>query len=182
MTATQPEGLDMTDEQITELAEPFWLKDAQKEGEFFDANGFAYAILAAAPAQSYCPSCGGNQTTWKCTCDPIWPGYAKPQTERALSEDTIKQIAQRFGAIYEDRIVFHDDKFTEFAEALVNAPQPAQTERALTDDARERYGAALLQISKYAKHSSETAAEMSRIAHKALYKAAAQPASGADHE
>lgn len=38
-----------------------------------------------------------------------------------MTEDTIKQIAQRFGAIYEDRIVFHDDKFTEFAEAVVAA-------------------------------------------------------------
>jgi hypothetical protein len=37
----------MTDEQITELAEPFWLKDAMKEGEFFDANGFARALLSA---------------------------------------------------------------------------------------------------------------------------------------
>jgi hypothetical protein len=73
-----------------------------------------------------------------------------------------------------------DSACTENLQAT--ATQPAQTERALTDDARERYGAALLQISKYAKHSSETAAEMSRIAHKVLYKAAAHPASGADHE
>jgi hypothetical protein len=40
-------NMQMTNEQITELAEPFWLKDAQKEGEFFDANGFARALLSA---------------------------------------------------------------------------------------------------------------------------------------
>jgi hypothetical protein len=34
-------------EWICELAEPFWLKDAQKDGEFFDANGFARALLSA---------------------------------------------------------------------------------------------------------------------------------------
>lgn len=36
--------------------------------------------IAASPAQSgkavACPSCGGSQSTWKCNCDPIWPGYA----------------------------------------------------------------------------------------------------------
>lgn len=46
MTAAH-EGLDMNDELITELAEPFWLKDAMKQGEFFDVNGFARALLSA---------------------------------------------------------------------------------------------------------------------------------------
>jgi hypothetical protein len=44
----------------------------------------------------------------------------------AVDEHTVKQIGARFGVIYEDRIVFHDDKFTEFAEALeahYTAPQ-----------------------------------------------------------
>ncbi|EYS89529.1 hypothetical protein CF68_33110 [Cupriavidus sp. SK-4] len=40
----------LTDEQITELAESYWLKDAQKPGEFFDTNKFARALLAAQPA------------------------------------------------------------------------------------------------------------------------------------
>jgi hypothetical protein len=34
-------------EFVTELAEPFWLKDSMKQGEFFDANGFARALLSA---------------------------------------------------------------------------------------------------------------------------------------
>jgi hypothetical protein len=34
-------------EWVSELAAPFWLKDAQKEGEFFDAGGFARALLSA---------------------------------------------------------------------------------------------------------------------------------------
>jgi hypothetical protein len=61
-----------------------------------------------------------------------------------------------------------------------NAAPPAQT--ALTDDARdaafERYAEALLAISRYAKYTPGTAVEMCRIAHKALYKNAAQSASG----
>jgi hypothetical protein len=60
------------------------------------------------------------------------------------------------------------------------AAPPAQT--ALTDDARdaafERYADALLAISRYAKYTPGTAVEMCRIAHKALYKNAAQSASG----
>ncbi len=38
----------ITDGQITELAEPYWLKDAQKPGEFFDTNKFARVLLALA--------------------------------------------------------------------------------------------------------------------------------------
>jgi hypothetical protein len=60
------------------------------------------------------------------------------------------------------------------------AAPPAQT--ALTDDARdaafERYADALLAISRYAKYTPGTAVEICRIAHKALYKNAAQSASG----
>jgi hypothetical protein len=50
------EAMQITDEQwkfnewVTDLADPFWLKDAQKDGEFFDANGFARALLASKPA------------------------------------------------------------------------------------------------------------------------------------
>lgn len=32
-------------------------------------------VLAAEPKA--CPECGGSLTTWKCTCSPIWPGYAE---------------------------------------------------------------------------------------------------------
>lgn len=32
-------------------------------------------------AQSACPQCGGSQATWKCTCDPMWSGYANPAAE-----------------------------------------------------------------------------------------------------
>jgi hypothetical protein len=54
-TTTKIAGEAMTDQDrfyefVTELAEPFWLKDAQKDGEFFDANGFARALLASKPA------------------------------------------------------------------------------------------------------------------------------------
>lgn len=35
-------------EWVSELADPFWLKDAQKDGAFFDANGFARATSPAA--------------------------------------------------------------------------------------------------------------------------------------
>jgi hypothetical protein len=46
------DGAMMTDqvqfnEWLTELAEPFWLKDSMKQGEFFDVNGFARALLSA---------------------------------------------------------------------------------------------------------------------------------------
>lgn len=34
------------------------------------------APATRAHAHLGCPSCGGSQTTWKCTCAPIWPGYA----------------------------------------------------------------------------------------------------------
>jgi len=37
-----------------------------------------------------CPSCGGSQTTWKCTCAPIWPGYASREHD-ALSHLTDAQ-------------------------------------------------------------------------------------------
>jgi hypothetical protein len=51
-TTTKIAGEAMTDQDrfyefVTELAEPFWLKDAQKDGELFDANGFARALLAS---------------------------------------------------------------------------------------------------------------------------------------
>lgn len=54
-TATNIEAVAMSDEQefnaqMTELAEPFWLKDSMKQGEFFDVNGFARALLASKPA------------------------------------------------------------------------------------------------------------------------------------
>lgn len=32
---------------LTELAEPFWLQDSMKQGEFFDVTGFAKALMAA---------------------------------------------------------------------------------------------------------------------------------------
>jgi hypothetical protein len=34
-------------EWLTELAEPFWLKDSMKQGKFFDVNGFARTLLSA---------------------------------------------------------------------------------------------------------------------------------------
>lgn len=54
-TKTNIEAVALSDEQefnaqMTELAEPFWLKDSMKQGEFFDVNGFARALLASKPA------------------------------------------------------------------------------------------------------------------------------------
>jgi hypothetical protein len=35
-----------------------------------------------------CPECGGSLTTWKCTCEPIWPGYA---TSDAAPSNTVSE-------------------------------------------------------------------------------------------
>lgn len=32
-----------------------------------------------------CPTCGGSQTTWKCTCEPMWKGYTPPSADVAAA-------------------------------------------------------------------------------------------------
>jgi hypothetical protein len=182
MTATQPEGLDMTDELITELADPFWLKDAQKEGEFFDANGFARALLSASkPAapegwklvpgeptpemmnaglyQSSRDSTSADvHSIWKdmCAFAPAAPAQsAEPVALTALRqlEDACDKIAtlrtreQYLSMIdggQQDALIELDNARMLARNALRGpaVAQPvAQTDRALTDDARdaERY-------------------------------------------
>lgn len=43
-----------------------------------------------------CPECGGSLTTWKCTCTPIWPGYASatpPSAPQAAGADAVSLLA-----------------------------------------------------------------------------------------
>lgn len=64
------------------------------------------------------------------------PASAQPPV--ALTEDTVKQIGLRYGTPYEDRIVFYDDNFTLFAEALCLAVEDKQPPVAvLTQEHRE---------------------------------------------
>ncbi|WP_175712158.1 hypothetical protein [Burkholderia ambifaria] len=39
----------------------------------------------AGGAAMACPTCGGSQTTWKCTCEPMWEGYAPPSADAAAA-------------------------------------------------------------------------------------------------
>lgn len=41
-------------------------------------------VISTAPRPVACPECGGSLTTWKCTCEPIWPGYATRDTVRSV--------------------------------------------------------------------------------------------------
>ena len=61
-----------------------------------EAEDTTEATDAIAPTA--CPQCGGSQSTWKCTCNPIWPGYApspKPTVD-ALEEG--KKIMEKLWA------------------------------------------------------------------------------------
>jgi hypothetical protein len=50
----------------------------------------------AGAATSACPTCGGSQTTWKCTCEPMWKGYA-PHSADAAAED--KYVTERLSTV-----------------------------------------------------------------------------------
>jgi hypothetical protein len=52
-------------EWVTELADPFWLKDARKDGEFFDANGFARALLSTSKPAAPLVTTVWKDGTWK---------------------------------------------------------------------------------------------------------------------
>ncbi len=59
-----------------------------------DALSRAPRTEVAGAVAMACPTCGGSQTTWKCTCEPMWEGYtpisadaaAAPADERAAFE------------------------------------------------------------------------------------------------
>jgi hypothetical protein len=59
------------------------------------------ALLARQPAAidkqeaKACPECGGSLTTWKCLCDPIWPGYTAPLDKEASKPDPLSEEGQR---------------------------------------------------------------------------------------
>lgn len=74
---------DLADED--EWCGKIWRTEFEIGGITVYDLGYGTASTAA-PAQSGCPQCGGSQATWKCTCDPIWPGYAAP----AQSGETCK--------------------------------------------------------------------------------------------
>jgi hypothetical protein len=84
MTATTSKlGADTMDqaqfnEWLTELAEPFWLKDSMKQGEFFDVNGFAHALLARQPAAI------GKEAECNCASNPHAEGCPVTAHVRAM--------------------------------------------------------------------------------------------------
>ncbi|MFM0101952.1 hypothetical protein PQR01_00190 [Paraburkholderia rhynchosiae] len=57
--------------------------------QFLDSAREVLDFIARQPAAidkqgaKACPECGGSLTTWKCLCDPIWPGYAAPLDKEA---------------------------------------------------------------------------------------------------
>lgn len=71
----------------------------------FTVHDIAGDTLARQPAAidkqdvKACPECGGSLTTWKCLCEPIWPGYTAPldkQASKPAAQQTLSDGAQFF--------------------------------------------------------------------------------------
>ncbi|WP_175701143.1 Lar family restriction alleviation protein [Burkholderia ambifaria] len=81
-----------------------------------------------------CPTCGGSQTTWKCTCEPMWEGYtppsadaaAAPADERAAFEAWMRTETDRRGQPF-----YSSDWIAAWAgwQARAAASQPAAAAR-----------------------------------------------------
>ncbi|WP_175739971.1 hypothetical protein [Burkholderia ambifaria] len=91
----------------------------------------------AGGAAMACPTCGGSQTTWKCTCEPMWEGYtppsadaaAAPADERAAFEAWMRTgeldltpTLERDGDVYDD---FDTQRAWRGWQARAGASQPA---------------------------------------------------------